>query len=303
MLQSLPFKGLVAAPYTPFHADGSLNLAMIPRLAERLRADGVRGAFVCGTTGEGISMTLDERMAVAKCWVEAAEGLRIFVNVSHSCLADARTLATHAARIGAGAIATLAPNFFKPANVSVMVDYCVALTEAAPDTPFYMYHIPALTGVEMSMSAFMQQAITHIPSFAGLKYTDYDLKEYCQCLALAGERYEVCFGRDEMLLGALATGAQSAVGSTYNFMAAPYLRMIEAFAAGELAEAQAWQVRIADAINVLGACGGLAAGKVMMKLIGLDCGPVRLPLRGLTPEVECTLREQMERLLMLECVK
>ena len=290
------FKGLIAAPFTAFHADGALKLETITRQAARLREDGVRGAFVCGTTGEGVSLTLDERRAVTERWCTEALDLRIIVNVSHACLADARTLAEHAGEVGADALATMAPNFFKPADVTALVEYCAELASASA-LPFYYYHMPAMTGVAMSMVDFLCQARERIPTFAGIKFTDYDLYEYRRCLTLAGERYDILCGRDEILLGALATGALGAVGSTYNYMAPVNLRMIAAFESGNMAKAQAIQASVAEVVAVLVRYGGLAAGKALMQTVGIDCGPVRSPLRPLTAkQIANLLRDIAERL-------
>jgi len=130
------FRGLVAAPFTPFHADGSLNLDVIPAYARFLADNGVGAAFVCGTTGESLSLTLEERLAVAARWVACAdERLRVIVHVGHNCLTDARTLTAHAAKIGAVAVAALAPMFFKPRSNAEVVEWCAAVTSAAPSLP------------------------------------------------------------------------------------------------------------------------------------------------------------------------
>src|SRR4051794_5518187 len=95
------FRGLVAAPFTPFHADRSLNLEAIAGYARLLRANRVAAAFVCGTTGEGLSLTVDERRQVAERWLQVSEArLPIIVHVGHTCLDDARALAAHAQQIG-----------------------------------------------------------------------------------------------------------------------------------------------------------------------------------------------------------
>ena len=95
------FRGLVSAPFTPLKPDRSINLDEIPAYARLLRANGVGAAFVCGTTGEALSLTLEERLAVAEKWVQSAAGLPVIVHVGHTCLADARRLTAHAAQIGA----------------------------------------------------------------------------------------------------------------------------------------------------------------------------------------------------------
>ena len=110
------FTGLVAAPYTPMHPDGTINFDLIGNYSRMLAANGVRGAFVCGTTGESMSLTVEERLRVAERWRATAPGeLDVIVHVGHTCLADCVTLAAHAQSIGARAIGAMAPFFFKPA--------------------------------------------------------------------------------------------------------------------------------------------------------------------------------------------
>jgi len=289
--------GLIAAPFTALNGDLSLNLPMVDRQARALAERGVSGAFVCGTTGEGFSFTTAERLQIAEGWLAVApQTLRVIVHVGHNSLAESRTLAAHAQQNKAYAIATLAPTFFRPARVEHLVDYCAQIAESAPELPFYYYHMPAMTGVEFSMHDFLKLGRDRIPNLAGIKFTHENLMEFSRCLDFEKGRFNMLFGRDEMLLGALAMGARGAVGSTYNYMAPVYVRMIELFHRGELEAARRVQCLAIRIIEVMSRRGGLAAGKAMMKMIGLDCGPVRPPLRNLTPEAEEALRVELEQL-------
>ena len=91
-------EGLIAAPFTPMNLDRSVNLEAIQGYANWLIAKGVVNAFICGTTGEGMSLTIEERKKIAERWMEVApEGLRIIVHVGHTTLADCITLARHVA--------------------------------------------------------------------------------------------------------------------------------------------------------------------------------------------------------------
>jgi N-acetylneuraminate lyase len=142
---------------------------------------------------------------------------------------------------------------------------------------------------------FLEAAADRIPNLAGAKFTYENLMDFIQCVRLAGGRYDVLFGRDEILLAGLAMGARGAVGSTYNFAAPVYHRLIAAFQQGDLATAQAEQARAVAMIDVFVRFGGLSAGKAIMKLIGLDCGSPRLPLRTLTDTQESQLRQSLEQ--------
>jgi N-acetylneuraminate lyase len=287
--------GLIAAPHTPFKPDGALNLAPIERQAALLARNRVSGAFVCGTTGEGSSLTTAERRKVAARWAEARpRGLQLIVHVGHPSAEESRALARHAAKIGADAIATLAPSFFKPTGLDELVTYCARVAAAAPELPFYYYHMPAMTGVNFPAADFLRAAAGRIPSLRGIKFTHENLMDFALAQAHDGGRFNLLFGRDEILLAGLALGAVGAVGSTYNYAAPLYHRVIAAFEAGDLAAARAAQQQAIAMIEVHNRCGGLAAGKAAMSFLGLDCGPVRAPLRPLDSAEQKRLREGFE---------
>jgi N-acetylneuraminate lyase len=284
--------GLVAATHTPFGADGVLDLAAVERQAEHLLRSGVAAAFVGGTTGESHSLTVEERRALARRWAEVARGspLRVVVHVGANCLADARALVAHAESVGAAAVAAVAPSYFKPTSVDALAACCQAVAGAAPGTPFYYYDIPALTGVRVPAAELLAAAADRVPTLAGAKFTNPDLAAYQRCLQAAGGRFDVPWGLDEWLLAALAVGAAGAVGSTYNFAAPLYRRLLAAFGRGDLAAARAEQYRAVRLIDLLAGYGFLAATKVVMGLLGVAVGPPRLPNTGLT----ATQRDRLE---------
>lgn len=294
---------LIAAPFTPFHDDGSLDLDAVPRQVERLRADGVSGAFVCGTTGEGASLTLAERRQVAQRWRDlAGEELAIIVHVGATSAYDARSLAEHAASIGANAIAAVGPYYHRPGSVADLVAFCGFVAAGAPDVPFLYYHIPSMTGLAFAMAEFIELARERIPSFGGIKFTHGDLAEFGRCLELAGDRLAVHYGRDQHLLGGLALGASSAVGSTYNFAAPLYLRMAAAFAAGDLGAARKAQGIARAMIDVAGRYGGLSAMKAISDLLGVPCGPTRMPLSYPGPTDRQRLAEDLRQVGFLDAL-
>jgi N-acetylneuraminate lyase len=289
-------RGLVAAPYTPFHADGSLALDRIPAYAALLAAQGVRGAFINGTTGEGASLTTPERKLVAEAWRRAAPAsLAVIVHVGHNSLAESTDLARHAAALGCDAIAALAPSFFKPAGISGLIDVCAPIAAAAPGLPFYYYHMPSMTGFHCSVADFLTQADSRIPNLAGVKFTHEDLLEFGLSRQACGGKFDILHGRDETLLCGLVLGGTGAVGSTYNYAAKIYLEIMAAFERGDLAAARAAQFRVQRFIAALIRFGGgVVGGKAIMRMCGLDCGPVRVPLVNLAPAAVAAFEQELQ---------
>jgi N-acetylneuraminate lyase len=297
--------GLVAATHTPFHADGSLKLAVVEKQASHLLSTGVTRVFIGGTTGEGHSLSLEERKALATRWSEAARGtgLRFIVHVGANCLGDVRSLAAQAQELGAEAISALAPSYFKPRNVKALVDCCAEIAEAAPELPFYYYDIPAFTGVSLSLPDFLRQATDRIPTLAGIKYTNLDGMMFQQCLHHDGGAFDILWGPDESLLAGIALGARGAVGSSYNFAAPIYQRVIRAFEANDFATARAEQMRSVHMIARIAADGYMASAKAVMKMLGVDVGPTRLPNANLAAAQVKSLRSDLEQMGFFEWVK
>ena len=296
--------GLIAPPFTPMHDDGSLNLDMIEKQAEALVESGVIGVFVCGTTGESMSLTVEERMRIAERWREVAgRDLAVIVHVGHTCLSDCKVLAEHAKKIGADAIAAMGPCFFKPETVEDLASFCLEITSAAPKTPFYYYHIPSMTGVRFAMVDFLEAAADRIPTLVGIKFTHEDLMDFSRCLRFGEGRFNMLFGRDQMLLASLVVGGRGAVGTTYNFAAPIYRRIIESYEAGDMEDAQKAQALACDMIAIIHRFGGLSVMKAMMKMIGIDCGPTRLPLARFPQNQYDKLYAELERIDLFSHIK
>jgi N-acetylneuraminate lyase len=277
-------KGLIAAPFTPMHKDGSLNLDIIPVYYEMLKVNNVKGAFICGSTGEGVSLTVNERKAVAEAWAACSKDDAAFIVMpllGGTCLADCKELALHAREIGLNAVSFTAPFYFKPANAEMLAQCCAEVASVVPDMPFYYYHIPVLTGVGFTMFDLLQAVDGRIPNFAGIKYTHEDFMDFLSCINFKNGKYDMLWGRDENMLPALSLGTKGAVGSTFNYAAPLYYKLIDAFNNGDLTTAQALQQKSIDMIRLLGKYGGIATGKAYMKLIDLDCGEFRLPVKNM----------------------
>ena len=286
--------GLIPACHTPFHRDGQLNLAMVERQAALFRESGLRSVFVAGTTGEFASLTLDERKALCERWVEVAgDTLRVAVHVGDNCQADAIELAAHARQAGVAAVAAMAPSYFKPATVQDLVEFLVPIAAEVEPLPFYYYHIPGMTGVRLSVAEFLHEARFRIPNLRGLKFSHDDLVDLQGCVAVEAGAFDVLFGFDEALLAGLCLGVCGAVGSTYNFAGPHYLRLIRAFESGDLAAARAAQLQATEMVKTLASFGFMAASKAVMALIGVDCGPVRPPLRNLTAAQTAALLDRL----------
>ena len=292
-------KGLIAAPFTPMDADGNLNLSVIADYYLFLKHNGISGAFICGTTGEGVSLTLEEKKAVCNTWSKAIsqdEDFKVILFVGGTCIEDCKELAVYARDQGLYAISFTPPFYFKPTNIDILTDCCKEIADAVPEMPFYFYHIPSLTGVDFPMIDLLKNVDGKISNFQGIKYTAENFMDFLSCLHFQNRKYDMLWGRDENLLSSLVLGCNGAVGSTYNYAAPLYFEIINAFKSNDLAKAQRLQQKSIDMISLLGKYGGIATGKSYMKIVGLDCGEFRLPVKNMTEREFQLFKEDTEKI-------
>jgi N-acetylneuraminate lyase len=280
-------QGLISAPFTPFDKNGELNLSIIPSYYEFLKLNNVTGAFICGSTGEGVSMSADEKMKVAEAWANCTANdpdFKVMTLVGGTNLSESIQLAKHAYQIGLYAVSFTSPSYFKPANVQVLAQMCAELASAVPEMPFYYYHIPVLTGGDFAMIDLLAAVDNKVPNFAGIKYTHEDFMDFQSCMSFKNGKYDMLWGRDENMLSALVLGAKGAVGSTFNYAAPLYYNLINAFERNDLHKARLLQQKAIDMIRLLGKYGGISVGKAYMKMVDIDCGEFRLPIMNMTAE-------------------
>ena len=291
---------ILPAVFTPMHDDGSVHYSQVSALYKRCIDSGFKGIFLNGTTGECMSLSIAERKQLLESWIDCRKqnndpDFKIFVHVGCSNLYEAAEMAEHAHAQGANAIAMVPTFYFRPKTLSDLVEQCKYVAAAAPEVPFYFYNIPSLTGVNFPLIAFIEAAIREIPTFAGLKNSFNDLVDYQQCLHFAKDDYSMYWGTDEAFMMVYAAGNRKYVGSTYNFMAGIYLKMLDAYHACNFEKLTTLEAEATHICKILNDYNSLIAGKEVMRHIGVDCGPVRRPLKNLKAADSSSLLDRLQQ--------
>lgn len=278
---------ILNATFTPMYEDGSINYARIPDLFQHCVNTGANGIFLNGTTGECMSLSLEERLKLVETWTNYRKEMnrpdfKIFVHVGSCNLYETARMAEHAQMHCVDGVAMVATFYFRPRTLEELVEQCEYVAAAASNTPFYYYNIPFLTGVNFPLISFLEVASRRIPNFAGLKNSFNDIVDYQHCLHFAKENYSLYWGTDEAFMMLYTAGNRHYVGSTYNYMGDIYQEMLKAHHAGEMDTVVNLEGQ-ADAIyKIILKHNGITAGKEMMRLLGIDCGTVRKPLKAFT---------------------
>lgn len=276
-------KGLIAPVFTPMYQNGEIALEKIADYGDYIIEKDLGGVFIAGSSGEGMLLSTKERKAVMEEWAPFdSEEFKLIVHVGHTSYKEAQDLALHAQDNNAFAVSAMGPVFLQTDNVDSLVDYFSKIAEVVPETPFYYYHIPVRTGSNINMVRFLEAATQRIPNFAGIKYTHSNLMEMQQCMMFDEGRLDILHGSDVTLIAGHLLGVEGAIGTTYNFASEWYKELIAALDRGDILSAREIQARIVKLNELLSNYGGgIVAGKAILKLTGIDCGPCRAPLKTL----------------------
>ena len=294
--------GHVSAVFTPVNENGDLDIEKIPLLAARLQEWGVVNVMVGGTTGESLSFSYEERMECVKAWLKFAPQYDINVYV-HAGMDDVQLASKYVSQLtqmdGVKGIFAMPPVYFKPKSIDNLVDTMALIASGAPDLPFWYYHFPAMTGVDFNMFQFTEaiDASGKIPNYMGVKFTNEILMDFNSIGHYKNGKYNMLFGRDEILTSALATGVcDGDVSSTVNFLTFN-LNATNAWNNGDLQTAQDLQMKTVEVIETwVQLMGDLNTQKAILKMTGIDFGPLRLPQENMTKDQEIELGTALYKL-------
>lgn len=270
--------GIVPALVTPFDWEQKVNWRELKKLVKLLLEEGADGFYVTGSTGECFLLSDEERIRITAAVVEAAEGrVPVVAHVGKIGARQAAALAKEAQRAGAAAVSSVPP-FYYDFKFDEIVNYYEVISDAV-DLPVVVYNFPQYSGV--TINADNMEQIMQRCRVGGLKYTDANLYEL-ERIRVRYPELKIMFGQDEAFLYALPVGVDGAIGSTYNFMLKKYKRILAAYRAGNMAEAEKIQHDACRIIDALLCVRDITAVKYLLEKKGIDCGCCRSPFNPIT---------------------
>lgn len=277
------YEGVIPAFYACYDDAGEVSPERTMGLARFLLAKGMKGLYVCGSSGECIYQSVDERMRILKSVMAAVGGqMTIIAHVAANSTRDSVKLAAHAQRLGVDAIAAIPPIYFKLPERAIAA-YWNAISDAAPDTDFFIYNIPQLAGVALTPSLFTQ--MRQNPRVVGVKNSSmppYDIETFA---SIGGENCVIFNGPDEQFLAGRLMGARGGIGGTYGAMPELFLRLDALIREGNAQQGAALQSDINRIIEAL--CAGQGCMYALIKEVlarrGVPCGGVRAPFYPYQP--------------------
>ena len=282
------FRGTWPALVTPSTAEGTANVKVLDELVDYLLDKKVDGFYLCGSTGEGLFQSVDERKLVTETVLQRVNG-RVPAIVHVGCVAtrDAVELASHAQQVGAAGVSSVLPPVART-EASTLLHY-ESVAAAAPKLPFFPY----LFGGQTDAVTLMRELLNRIPNMAGSKYTGPNMYELRHLVELGGSGWTIFSGMDEQCIFAAMFGAPANIGSTLNCMPGVYRALRSSYERGDLAQAQELQLRANRVTRVLHSFGFSGALCEVMRMLGFECGEPRLPNLPLLPERREAFRKEL----------
>ena len=290
-------EGIYPAIVTTFDGSGAFDPRRMRAVVRHQLDAGVHGFYVCGGTGEGMLLRVDERRAVLETVLDEVRGRAgVIAHVGAFQTPDTLALARHAGEAGADAIAALPPAYFYKPDGPALVSYYQAVAESS-DLPLLIYNIPARTGIAMTQDLFEQ--LLKVENIVGMKDSSGDL--YSMGLFLAGETKPLIFnGEDSVQLAALMAGARGGIGASYNMMPGLFVKLWDAVQDKDMDTAAQTQARANELMNAMDVVDLFAGLKQTLAWMGLECGVPRSPLRGLTEQETGKLRHELDKVGFFE---
>lgn len=276
------YKGVIPAFYACYEDNGDISPERTRALTQYFIDKGVKGVYVCGSSGECIYQSVEDRKLTLENVMAVAKGkLTVIAHVACNNTKDSMELARHAESLGVDAIASIPPIYFRLPEYSIAA-YWNAISSAAPNTDFVIYNIPQLAGTALTMSLLAEMKKN--PRVIAVKNSSMPVQDIQMFKAAGGDNFMVFNGPDEQFISGRIMGAEGGIGGTYGAMPALILKMDELVRAAKMEEAREVQYAVNEIIYKL--CSGRGNMYAMIKEVlrineGLNIGSVREPLTGL----------------------
>lgn len=273
------YKGIIPAFYACYDEEGNVSPERTKKLVKHFIKKGVKGLYVCGSSGECIYQSKEERKLILENVMEEARGkLTIIAHVAANNTKDSMELAAHAESLGVDAIAAIPPIYFRLPEYAV-AKYWNDISSAAPNTDFFIYSIPQLTGITLTRS--LLHIMLENPKVIGVKSSAMEVEDICE-FKLYGRNDLIVFnGEDTQLVAGRSMGADGGIGGTYGVMPELYLKLNELFDNKQIEKATKLQFKVTKIINILTSCkSNLYAieKEILRRRENIDIGGVRAPL-------------------------
>ena len=289
----MKFKGVIPALFTPLDKNEELNVATLEKYVEYLIGQGADGFYIGGASGEGIVLPKEVRMKLAEKAVEFTnKRVPTVIHIGSAVFKDAVELAKHAEKIGADAISSVPPIYFKY-NQDSIYEYYEKLASCT-DLPLMIYNTPAAGYL---LDGEFAAKLCGIKNVTAIKWTSPQYFELIKMRDLLGGDINVLNGPDETMLLGLSSGADGAIGVSYSAALPTARGVYDSFIKGDMKTALEYQTKLTRLLPLYRKYPSIAVNKAVLESRGFDFGDAVFPQRRLTFDEKKEIVEAYENAL------
>lgn len=284
--------GITVAMVTPMDEKGQVDLVGVAKLTEMLIAKGVHCLYPCGTTGEMLKLTTQERKQIAETVVKTAAGrVTVFIHTGAESPEKTLELSLHAQQIGADGVGIVSPQFFGCSERMMEAYYTGICSKLPSDFPVYLYNIPQCAANDIT-AASAKKLFESLPNVVGMKYSFLDMIRTTAYLDI-GNGFSVLHGSDRHLSSMLVLGCDGTVSGVSCACPEPFVKVWNAWQSGDMESVRYWQKAAREICDILRCGADMALFKSALKIRGLDAGHMRAPQMDLTKEEYAALEQAL----------
>ena len=287
------FEGAGVALVTPFKANGDVNYDKLEEILEEQIAGGTDAIVICGTTGEASTMSPEEHLSVIKYGCEVVKGrIPVVAGTGSNCTREAVYMSQKAEEAGADGVLLVTPYYNKATQKGLIAHY-TAIAEAVPETPIIMYNVPSRTGCNLQ-PATVAALVKNVKNIVGIKAASGDLSQIAKMMSMAGEDLELYSGNDDQILPIMSLGGLGVISVLSNVAPKQTHDIVMKFMEGDTREAARLQLEAIPLINALFCEVNPIPVKTAMNMMGMEVGPLRMPLCEMEESNKETLAKAMK---------
>ena len=288
------FKGTGVAIVTPMHEDGKVNFEKLEEILEDQIANSTDAIVICGTTGESSTLTHGEHLQTIKFTIDKVnKRVPVIAGTGSNCTETAIMMSKEAASYGADALLIVTPYYNKATQKGLIAHY-TAIANAVPETPLIMYNVPSRTGcnIQPATAAYLAKNVKNI---VGIKEATGDLSQIAKMMSLADGQLELYSGNDDQVLPILSLGGLGVISVLSNVAPKFTHDMVMKYFDGDTKGATEDQLKALPLINALFSEVNPIPVKTAMNLMGMNVGPLRMPLCEMEEDTKAVLAKEIEK--------
>ena len=286
------FTGVATALVTPMHEDTSVNFERLTSLVNEQIAGGVDALVICGTTGEKSTLNYADHVKVIETAVKAAAGrVPIIAGAGSNDTVYSVGLCNDAVAVGADVLLMVTPYYNKTSQAGLVAHYTYVADRV--DAPIILYNVPSRTGVNIKPETYKE--LSKHPRIVAVKEANGDISSVATTKQLCGDDLIIYSGNDDQIVPILSLGGMGVISVLSNILPAETHAICARFFEGDAAGARELQLKYLPLIHALFSDVNPIPVKEAMEMLGLQTGPVRLPLVPMAADKRAALKAELVR--------